>query len=76
VIACPIDDCLNDRKHQEWYVRWYVKWRTSNGIVPAVRCDESSKVSEIYDQMDTADRNPWIEDHLGRAVPRREFPER
>ena len=53
---------------------WQVKWRAPNGIVPAIHCEEPPQVSEFYDQMDAAGRNPWIEDHLGRMVPRKDFP--
>jgi hypothetical protein len=54
---------------------WYVKWQSSNGIVPAVRCDDTSKLREIFDQVNSAQRRAWIEDDLGNSVSRDNFAE-
>jgi hypothetical protein len=59
----------------EEQVGWSVKWRAPNGIVPSVHCADPPKLREIFDQMDAAGRNPWIEDRRGQPVPRKDFDE-
>lgn len=52
---------------------WFVKWRTANGIVPSIQCGDPEKVREIFDQMDSGERNPRIEDDDGKKVARETF---